>query len=399
MKINEQIEVVLESINSEKKESKKLEKALFGIILFLQNKQNYTENRKVHPLPTFQNFVHYILIKNKYTSKIFSENKGILEYKLSESIILKKRINKKGYFYISTENIFPITYEQELAKEKQYKYDTAISFAGEEREIASEITKLLKEKFSITVFYDDEEKYELWGKDLFNSLYQIYSRDSRIGIMLWSKNYSLKIWTNHELKALKTKLLNENKDNLLIVKLDDTDLPIELENISYIIYSSETNLDTICEEINTKVWSEKEDNWYSLDEFYEHLKLEHYFDMLRDQFIIEIEASKESNETLINTIIFLIMSSEPLVRQELKSFYEFVIYRISSLSNLFDEDDTVTLSNINPNCKIRRKKVGNQIFTMNPEYWGEVINEFVDNFNAMFDNLEKRLDNESENTE
>lgn len=45
-------------------------------------------------------------------------------------------------------------------------YDIAITFAGEDRHLAREITSNLVTK-GVTVFYDEYAEAELWGKDLY----------------------------------------------------------------------------------------------------------------------------------------------------------------------------------------------------------------------------------------
>jgi hypothetical protein len=49
------------------------------------------------------------------------------------------------------------------------KYDVALSFAGEDRQIAARLAKLLKGR-DISVFYDKYEQANLWGKDLYEHL-------------------------------------------------------------------------------------------------------------------------------------------------------------------------------------------------------------------------------------
>lgn len=48
-----------------------------------------------------------------------------------------------------------------------YKYDIALSFAGEDREYVEKVATLLKEN-GIKVFYDKFEQVDLWGKDTAN---------------------------------------------------------------------------------------------------------------------------------------------------------------------------------------------------------------------------------------
>ena len=44
-----------------------------------------------------------------------------------------------------------------------YKYDVALSFAGEERDFVSEVAKQLR-KQHVKVFFDEYKKIDLWGR-------------------------------------------------------------------------------------------------------------------------------------------------------------------------------------------------------------------------------------------
>ncbi len=46
-----------------------------------------------------------------------------------------------------------------------YKYEVAISFAGEERSFAEAVAEGLR-KHGVAVFYDNYEPEQLWGEDL-----------------------------------------------------------------------------------------------------------------------------------------------------------------------------------------------------------------------------------------
>ncbi len=63
--------------------------------------------------------------------------------------------------------------------EDEYQYDVALSFAGEQRryvdETAAELVRL-----GIRVFYDDYEKADLWGKDLYSHLGYVHQKKSHI---------------------------------------------------------------------------------------------------------------------------------------------------------------------------------------------------------------------------
>ena len=59
-----------------------------------------------------------------------------------------------------------------------FKYDFALSFAGEHREEAEQLAKLLQRE-RVRVFYDKDEQADLWGQDLSQRFQQIYGQESR----------------------------------------------------------------------------------------------------------------------------------------------------------------------------------------------------------------------------
>lgn len=121
----------------------------------------------------------------------------------------------------------------ETRSHRNFRYDIAISFAGEDRQVAEEIATLLK-LHDISVFYDDFEKAELWGKDLYEYLARIYSKDARHCIIIISSHYAKKLWTTHERKNAQERAFRDNEDYILPVRLDDTALPGIRDTVGYI---------------------------------------------------------------------------------------------------------------------------------------------------------------------
>lgn len=114
-----------------------------------------------------------------------------------------------------------------------FKYDIALTFAGEDRATAVRIAELLQER-GISVFYDEFEKADLWGKDLYEYLADIYTNQARYCIMLISSHYAKKLWTTHERKSAQARAFRERSEYILPVKLDDTIIPAVSETIGYI---------------------------------------------------------------------------------------------------------------------------------------------------------------------
>ena len=118
---------------------------------------------------------------------------------------------------------------------ENFKYDIALSFAGEQRDYVREVAKVLSEEYELKVFFDEFEEEKLWGKNLYDVLYEIYSEKAKYVIIFVSKEYKDKIWTNHERQAAQEKALTlKDKEYILPVKFDDTDIPGLPSTIKYL---------------------------------------------------------------------------------------------------------------------------------------------------------------------
>ena len=106
----------------------------------------------------------------------------------------------------------------------QFEYDVALSFAGEDRAVAEEFGDLLSTK-NIEVFYDEYQVGGLWGKDLVDHLVNIYARKARYCVMLISKYYPLKKWTEVERRAAQDRAFRDSNEYILPIQLDDTEIP------------------------------------------------------------------------------------------------------------------------------------------------------------------------------
>ena len=130
-------------------------------------------------------------------------------------------------------------------------YDVAISFAGEDRRVASEIASGLVMK-GLNVFYDEYAEADLWGKDLYVHLTKIYHDDSKFCLMLVSNNYAVKQWTNHERRAAQSRAFLENREYILPLRLDDAQIQGILDTTGYIDFRKKT-LEQVIDLVVTKV--------------------------------------------------------------------------------------------------------------------------------------------------
>lgn len=118
-------------------------------------------------------------------------------------------------------------------KTQKFKYDVAVSFAGEDRPLVEEFVNILASN-NVSVFYDSWEQPKLWGKDLYQYLDMIYSQAAEYCIIFVSKDYVEKAWTKHELKSAQARAFKQNSEYILPIKLDDTELPGIPTTIAYI---------------------------------------------------------------------------------------------------------------------------------------------------------------------
>ena len=116
----------------------------------------------------------------------------------------------------------------------KFNYDLAISFAGEDREHA----RLLADKLSengLNIFFDEYFRGELWGKDLYQHLSRVYKNEAKYCLILVSKAYESKLWTNHELRSAQARAFEEkSKEYILPLLLDDTKLEGLLSTVGFL---------------------------------------------------------------------------------------------------------------------------------------------------------------------
>jgi hypothetical protein len=105
-----------------------------------------------------------------------------------------------------------------IESDKNYEFDIAISFAGENRDLA----RTFSDKFQIfdaSVFFDEIYETNLLGKSLTKQFAKIFNDDSRFVICLLDKHHSDKVWPTFE----RDTFVHRVKDGTVIpIYLDDT---------------------------------------------------------------------------------------------------------------------------------------------------------------------------------
>jgi hypothetical protein len=125
----------------------------------------------------------------------------------------------------------------------------------------------------VKVFYDKFEQAELWGKDLYQYLFDVYSSQSKYCVVFVSSHYVAKPWTRHELKAAQSRQLIVDSEYILPVRLDNSQLPGLPETVAYIDardLSSEEIVEMIMEKLGRRQ-----------SRLFEGMDLGHYIDPRR----------------------------------------------------------------------------------------------------------------------
>lgn len=116
---------------------------------------------------------------------------------------------------------------------KSEQYDVALSFAGEDRKYVEEVATELK-RLGVRVFYDKFETVNLWGKDLYTHLQDVYEKQAKYTVVFISVHYAKKLWTNHERKMAQARAFTEPSEYILPARFDDTEIKGITKTIGYI---------------------------------------------------------------------------------------------------------------------------------------------------------------------
>ena len=116
---------------------------------------------------------------------------------------------------------------------REYDFDVALSFAGEDRAYVGAVAAALKDR-GIVPFYDEDYATEMWGRDLYSYLDDVYRNRSRLAVVFVSKHYVAKSWTNHERQSAQARALESAETYLLPVRLDDSLLAGLRPTVNYV---------------------------------------------------------------------------------------------------------------------------------------------------------------------
>jgi len=191
-----------------------------------------------------------------------------------------------------------------------FQYDVCLSFAGEDRKYVKEVADTLKKAGGLRVFYDEYEQVDMWGKDLYVHLDEIYQNTARYCVLFASKHYAQKVWTNHERQSAQARAMKQNSEYILPAKLDDTQIPGLRPTIGYLDLKNIIP-EELAKMIIKKVGKPDAENYFppDPDRLYKRLKLRseksrntaylrayHFFKVLQ-------RMSTEEREVIFQTII------------------------------------------------------------------------------------------------
>ncbi|HEY3250006.1 MAG TPA: TIR domain-containing protein, partial [Ignavibacteria bacterium] len=145
-------------------------------------------------------------------------------------------------------------FKDKVLNKKDFEYDVALSFAGENRNYVSEVAKELKKR-EIKYFYDNENKVKLWGKNLTEYLHDLYKDKARFCVMFISIYYKEKMWTKHERRSALERAIQQNDEYILPVRFDESDIP-GLNSTIHFIDATKISPKDIAELIELKIGNE-----------------------------------------------------------------------------------------------------------------------------------------------
>jgi hypothetical protein len=116
---------------------------------------------------------------------------------------------------------------------KSNEYDVALSFAGENRDYVVQVAEILRAA-DISVFFDDFETSDLWGRDLAVHFDEVYRRKAKYVVPFISRHYAEKAWPRHEFQSALARAVEARETYLLPVRFDGTELPGLRPTIMYL---------------------------------------------------------------------------------------------------------------------------------------------------------------------
>ena len=149
------------------------------------------------------------------------------------SVVIEKEEKNQNANYQSNNS------EEVTPKSGSESFQVGFSFASEDRPYVKKVAENLRQK-GTSVFFDEFHQIDMWGKDLYQHLNEVYKSRCEYCVVFISKYYAKKLWTKHEFKSAQAKAFKENREYILPVRFDDTELPGLNETVGYLDASTLT---------------------------------------------------------------------------------------------------------------------------------------------------------------
>ncbi len=162
---------------------------------------------------------------------------------------------------------------QAKLRQDAYEYDVALSFAKEDDRYVKKVAEALADT-DLRVFYANNEIVDLWGKNLYSYLNDIYRKKARYSVLFLSKYYAKNLWTNQERKSAQARAFTENEEYILPVRFDKTERECILPTISYINLKKIKPAD-LAELIKQKLGQVSRSNFFpsNIEQLFKELKI------------------------------------------------------------------------------------------------------------------------------
>jgi hypothetical protein len=106
---------------------------------------------------------------------------------------------------------------------EEFNYDVAFSFTQQDEELAFKFYQLLRNRLSCFLYSEEQKKLSGGdGETLFNS---VFSKESRIVVILYRADYGKTKWTRIEETAIRNRGYEEGYDFVLLIPLEKEVLP------------------------------------------------------------------------------------------------------------------------------------------------------------------------------
>jgi hypothetical protein len=136
---------------------------------------------------------------------------------------------------------------------RDYEYDFALSFAGENRELARYIAGQL-EILDARVFFDEYFEANFLGRAWSNEFKKIFAETSRLVVCLLDKHHNEKIWPTFERECFQPRVADAD---VIPIFLDDTvfvGIPSDIVGLKFVWDSSDASwCDKVTDEIVFKL--------------------------------------------------------------------------------------------------------------------------------------------------